>query len=151
MAKVLCPSICPGYWDILNRLGNEARIFLPKEVFNEIVHTEDDLSKWLQQSAIPVHVITGDITRCLQDIYARNPIHYTLVDNTRARSLADPWIIAHAMSQKATVVTKEEKITALNANRIKIPNVCENMGVRCITDFDFINELGIRFTCSLPI
>jgi hypothetical protein len=56
---------------------------------------------------------------------------------------------AYAMFENATVVTKEEKITALSSNRIKIPNVCDNMGIRWINDFDFINESGIKFTCSL--
>jgi hypothetical protein len=46
-------------------------------------------------------------------------------------------------------VTKEEKVTALNSNKIKIPNVCENMGVRWINDFQFIDELDIKFNCSL--
>jgi hypothetical protein len=53
------------------------------------------------------------------------------------------------MKESATVVTKEEKITALNSNRIKIPNVCENMGIAWINDFDLISELNILFTCKL--
>ncbi len=72
-----------------------------------------------------------------------------MVDNTKARSLADPWVIAHAINENATVVTKEEKVTALSSTRIKIPNVCDNMGIRWINDFDFVHELGIHFTCSI--
>ena len=64
----------------------------------------------------------------LRAMYAANPAHQTLVDNARSRSLADPWVIAHAMKEKAIVVTKEEKITATNTAKIKIPNVCENVG-----------------------
>ncbi|MBU1821958.1 MAG: DUF4411 family protein, partial [Bacteroidetes bacterium] len=81
--------------------------------------------------------------------YSQNPLHTQLVDNTRARSLADPWVIAHAMKEGATVVTKEEKVTALNSKKIKIPNVCENMKVRWINDFELIHELGIQFNCFL--
>ena len=62
--------------------------------------------------------------------------------------MADPWVIAHAISEKACVVTKENKETA-NSNRIKIPNVCDNMGVRCIDDFQLIAELNIHFTCAI--
>jgi len=53
------------------------------------------------------------------------------------------------MKENATVVTKENKITTSNSNKIKIPNVCENMGVPCIDDFMFIEELNIQFTCNL--
>ncbi len=49
----------------------------------------------------------------------------------------------------ATLVTKENKETALNTKRIKIPNVCENMGVRWIDDFEFVKELGIKFSCKI--
>jgi hypothetical protein len=58
-------------------------------------------------------------------------------------------VIAHAIYENATVVTKENKETALNTKRIKIPNVCDNMGVRWINDFEFIQEIGIKFSCKL--
>ncbi|HRG07967.1 MAG TPA: DUF4411 family protein, partial [Cyclobacteriaceae bacterium] len=70
---------------------------------------------------------------------------------TKSRSLADPWVIAHAMKENATVVTKEEKITAVNTTKIKIPNVCDNMKVRWINDYKFVEELNIRFTCSIKL
>ncbi len=118
-------------------------------VYEEITRTEDDLSKWLKGSKITIKKISEPVTFCLQRIFSTDPIHKNLVDNTKARSLADPWIIAHALHEHAIVVTKEEKVTALNSNRIKIPNVCENMGVRWINDFELIGELGVKFNCSL--
>jgi hypothetical protein len=53
------------------------------------------------------------------------------------------------MSNNATVVTKENLETAMNTKRIKIPNVCENMGIRWIDDFTFVKELGIKFSCKI--
>lgn len=61
---------------------------------------------------------------------------------------ADPWVITHAINENAVVVTKEEKLTALNSRKVKIPNVCDNMGVRWINDFKIIEDLGIKFSCS---
>jgi hypothetical protein len=147
--KYYSPKFCPSYWDILNELGNQQTIFIAEEVFNEIIRTEDDLSKWLKQSKISVRSISEGVTKCLQQIYAKDPSHKTLVDNTKSRSLADPWVIAHAINEGAIVVTKEEKITALSSNKIKIPNVCDNMGIAWINDFEFINELNIKFVCQL--
>jgi predicted nucleic acid-binding protein len=147
--KYYSPKFCPSYWDILNELGRKEVIFIPELVFEEITRTEDELSAWLKKSKIPIHNINELVTKCLQNIYAKDPVHKNLVDNTKARSLADPWVIAHAINENATVVTKEEKVTALNSNRIKIPNVCDNMGVRWINDFEFIQELNVSFTCKL--
>lgn len=145
--KYYSPKFCPQYWEILSELGEQNKIFIPEIVYEEIVRTEDDLSIWLKQSKIPVVSIDGNVTKTLQNIFAKNPTHKNLVDNTKARSIADPWIIAHAICENATVVTKEDKITALNSTKVKIPNVCDNMGVRWINDFDFITELNIHFSC----
>lgn len=146
--KYYNPKFCPDYWKILSELGKDGKIFMPELVYEEIIRTEDDLSEWLKKSKIPINKISEPVTHCLQKVYATDPIHKNLVDNTKARSLADPWVIAHALHENSTVVTKEEKVTALNSNRIKIPNVCDNMGIRWINDFQFIDELDIKFKCS---
>jgi len=147
--KYYSPKVSPTYWEVLNAIGAQEKIFLPEIVFEEIVRTEDDLSKWLRGSDIPIRKIDENVARCLKDIYSFDPNHRFLVDNTKARSLADPWVIAHAINEKATVVTKEEKVTALNSKKIKIPNVCDNMNITWINDFQMIAELGIRFSCEI--
>lgn len=143
------PSFFPDYWNVLNQLGINGTIFIPQAVFDEIEKTDDDLLKWLKSSDIPVKEVDGDVTQCLQAIYSKDEKHKYLVDNTKQRSLADPWVIAHAIKEEAIVVTKEEKVTALNSNRIKIPNVCDNMGIRWINDFQLIKELSIKFSCKI--
>lgn len=147
--KYYSPKYCPDYWQVLNTLGQNSKIFIPEEVFDEIIRTDDDLSDWLKSSDIPINKTDGAVTDCLSRIYATNSNHKFLVDNTKARSLADPWLIAHAMNVNATVVTKEEFITAANSKKIRIPNVCQNMGIRWINDFEMIAELNIQFSCSL--
>jgi Domain of unknown function (DUF4411) len=141
-------DLCPDYWKLLNELGEKGRILLPRKVEEEILHTEDKLAVWLKSSKISILDIDGDVTRCLKEIYDANPLHRYLVDNTKQRSLADPWIIAHAKKEGACVVTKEGKVSDQNSSRIKIPNVCENMGIRWIDDFQFVHEVNIRFSCS---
>jgi predicted nuclease of predicted toxin-antitoxin system len=147
--KYYSPKICPSYWDILDLLGEAEKIFLPEEVYKEITRTEDELSQWLKSSNIPIRKIDENVTKCLKDIYSANPIHKFLVDNTKARSLADPWVIAHAINEGAVVVTKEEKVTARNSKRIKIPNVCDNMNIEWMNDFQMVAELNIKFDCTI--
>jgi len=147
--KYYNPKFCQDYWVILNELGKSNKIFMPESVYKEIIRTDDDLSKWLKSSNIPIEKITESVVANWKRILDADPEHQKLVDNIRGRSLADPWVIAHAMDKKATVVTKEIKETALNSKRIRIPNVCDNVGVRWIDDFKFIDELNIKFTCSI--
>lgn len=147
--KYYSPKLCPSYWDLLNSLGTQNIIFMPEMAYDEIVRTDDDLSKWLKSSKIPIRKIDEQVTKCLKDIYSADENHKYLVDNTKARSLADPWVIAHALRENAVVVTKEEKVTALNSTKIKIPNVCEKMKVLWINDFQWIEELGVKFKCEM--
>jgi len=147
--KYYSPKFCPEYWTVLDQLGKQDIIFIPKMVYDEITRTDDDLSKWLKKSNIPVAEIDENVTNFLKMIFAANPSHQNLVDNTKNRSLADPWVIAHAINVNAIVVTKEEKITAINTTKIKIPNVCDNMGIPWINDFQLIEKLNIVFSCKI--
>ena len=147
--KYYSPRFCPDYWTILNELGNQGIIFIPQMVNEEILRTDDELSKWLKKSNIPVLIIDTKVTNLLKAIYAADPSHKNLVDNTKQRSLADPWVIAHAINENAIIVTKEEKVNATNTSRIKIPNVCDNMKIPWINDFQFIEKLNIRFSCKI--
>jgi rRNA-processing protein FCF1 len=147
--KYYSPDFCPDYWEVLNLLGQRGKIFIPEAVNDEIIKTEDALSKWLKKSDIPVKKVNELVTKCLKDIYAKDEKHKYLVDNTKARSLADPWVIAHAIQEKAIVVTKEVKVTVISSPRIKIPNVCENMGVHWIDDFELIRRMGMKFSCVM--
>ncbi len=142
-------DICPDYWRILDDFGQKGKLFIPEMVYDEITRTEDDLSKWIKTCKIPIRKIDGNVTKHLQKIYAANSRHKLLVDNTKKRSLADPWVIAHALNENAIVVTKEEKVTAVNSKRIKIPNVCDNMNITWINDFQMVRELGVVFGCEV--
>ena len=146
--KYYSPLLCPGYWDMLNHLGRQGRVFLPRAIYDEIMKVEDDLASWVKTCSIPIKPYDESVTRCLQQIYSADAAHEYLVDNVKYRSMADPWVIAHALNGKAAVVTKEEKITGANRTKIKIPNVCENMGIRYLTDFEMLAELSVSFTCQ---
>jgi hypothetical protein len=55
--------------------------------------------------------------------------------------VADPFVIASAQARKGCVVTEE----ARRLNACKIPNVCDNFKVDCISFEDFIGRQGWSF------
>lgn len=146
--KYYSPEFCPSYWEVLNELGKKGSIFIPELVYEEIERGEDDLYDWLKESDIPIQKIDGEVTNCLKEIYDSNPKHKFLVSNNGIHSKADPWVIAHAMKENAIVVTKEQKDYIKKQTKIKIPHVCDNMGVEWIDDFEFIKRTNIKFTCQ---
>jgi hypothetical protein len=56
---------------------------------------------------------------------------------------ADGWLIAYAKAAGHVVVT-HESYEQFRKNRVKIPNVCKQFGVRYINTFEMLRELKFR-------
>ena len=136
------PDQCPEYWDILDQLARDGRIFCCEEVKREIEKHDDELCAWLKVRPHFVDEINPEVQHHLRAVLKKFP---RLVDTKKDRSMADPWVVAHAIAKKAVVVTKEMPVGA-SAKAPKIPDVCNGFSVRWINDFQLIRELGIRFT-----
>ena len=124
-------------------------LIISKKKKKEIDKTEDDLQKWFDSRQIPIIEIDGQITKFLKAIYDKDESHKRLVDSVKGRSEADPWVIATAMSLGATMVTKELGNLYLTSKRIMIPNVCKNIEIRCINDFQLIKEVNINISFEI--
>lgn len=62
--------------------------------------------------------------------------------------IADPWIIAIAKAENLTIVTNEIRNPNLrnpNGNKsAKIPDVCDELGIRCIDMNTFFDEISLE-------
>jgi predicted nucleic acid-binding protein len=139
-------SVAPGFWSALDRFGRLGQIQITKLVYEELVHDEptDDLAKWLKARRLNGFCITPDqdvqneLQKIADHVYASYARHHA----ARFLSVADPWIIAHALSTNGTVVTHETSQPL--AKKVKIPNVCASMGAPCINPFEMLERLGVR-------
>jgi len=105
---------------------------------DEIEKEDDGLLRWVKERPFLVWEVTPEVQSNLRTILKTHP---QLVDTKKDRSMADPWVVAHAMAESATVVTKE----GFAPRRVKIPDVCAAYGVRCIDDMAFVREVGLTF------
>ncbi len=140
------PKLCPNFLDILSELVDEGIIFCTSEVQREILKEDDALSEWIKSHPSFVHEINDDVQVKLREILSVFP---HLVNAKKDRSMGDPWVIAHAWSYSATVVTTEIKSNSVK--KVKIPDVCEHYKVRCIDVFTFLTEAGISFDAKVNI
>lgn len=53
---------------------------------------------------------------------------------------ADPWVIAHAKIENAIVVTQETLVPSVSS-QVKIPNICNQFGVKWIDLYALLREL----------
>ena len=57
--------------------------------------------------------------------------------------VADYYLVAQALAHEHTVVTHE--IASTSAKKIKIPDACIGLGVRCVTPFEMLRRERARF------
>lgn len=131
------------YWEILENLAQKGIVFSTTEVKKEIEKIDDDLLRWLKGKSFFKNPNTG-VQQKMKEIMNKYP---RLVDASKSRSIADPWVIAHAQSENAVVVTLEQKAT--KSGHIKIPNICKEEGIECIDIYELIKRLKIEFTAKI--
>lgn len=120
-----------------------------KEIYDNSSH-EDELKSWCSCNLPNDFFINTDTV--LQNYIAivswANSMshHFTsnAIEEFLETDLADPWLIAFAMSNNWTIVTYE-KSQPERKNRIKIPEVCDQFNIRHIDTIQMFRELKESF------
>ena len=112
-------------------------IITPREVYRELEKNDDELFKWVKNHSVMVQPPGQNQIQKATEILAKFP---NLIDPTKETPDADPFVIALAMSQGATVVTSENHANP-GARRPKIPDVCDHFGVKYLNILDYFREM----------
>ena len=138
-------DFCPAFWDWLIDANAAGRVFSVEKVGGEVQAIEDDLSEWADdrgpgfflppdQSVLPALGAVGDWAS--SQTYEPSAVATFL-------AAADYYLIAQAFAGSHTVVTHETPSTSLK--KIKIPNVCIGLSVRCVSPFEMLRAGRARF------
>lgn len=144
-------DVCPGFWDSL--LGNY-KVGVVKSidfVKSEVLQNDDELTEWVC-NRVPDEFFdsTNDeaVIQHYQDVQKWVATHSAYKPEAKATfadfNLADPWLIAYAKSFDFTVVT-HETFEKDRINKVKIPNVCNQFGVKWIDTFKMLENLRTVF------
>lgn len=139
----------PEFWDWLIHHGEGGRLKIPAENFEEISPGPDKKTPFYIWRKDPettkalvldeeVEILT--VQQVLEKGYGKN-----LTDEELITIGKDPFLIAYALAEKNRVVVTSEKSKpkAQRKNR-KIPDVCNDLGVRWITPFQLHIELDFK-------
>jgi len=132
-------DVFPGFWERLNNWIADGSIFASDEVYREIAKIDDDLHRWLMARKSIFRPLDEEVQVAATGILETFP---RLVGEAKQRSLADPWVIAHAHITKATVVTQENPGNLQNP---KIPVVCAELGIPCIRVVELLRQKKATF------
>lgn len=134
----------PEFWEWLVHLGTTGAVKVPVEILEEVVGGADDLAGWLADSE------NFDALRLDEEV---DPAHIQTVISQYASDLndaelikvgRDPFLIAYAMvapEVRVVVTVEASKPSCLRANR-RIPDVCNDLGVRWCNCFQMLANLN---------
>jgi hypothetical protein len=112
--------IAEGFWTSLEQSFSTGSIALLDVVENELTKGEDDLSTWIKEISIANQFsrknknVISEYKKILEYVL-NNPCYKTdaLTEWSR-ESVADPWLIATAITEGLVIVTFEKKNMNLN-------------------------------------
>ncbi len=153
-------DITPSYWQKLNAAAEKRVFVIIDRVYEEILHSkrvpeenEDELSLWLRtefkgeivSTRNDSRVVTAyaEIVHTMTNTEPRKSHYKPSAKNEFARAEnADPWLVAYAYVHNCRIVTYEV-FQPETKKKIKIPNVCEQYGVKTLSLHDFMRTTRI--------
>lgn len=142
-------DIFPGFWKWIDLAAKQKTAHSITQVYDELKDGEDALAKWVRaRNSNGLFLDVGDESTQIEFRKIANYVSKNAQFNDHAKLSflkgADPWLIAKAKSEKATVVTHE----LLNNNSkksIKIPNICKYFQIPYMNTFEMLRELTVSF------
>jgi hypothetical protein len=138
-------DFCPAFWDWLVAKHAAGTVFSIEKVADEIAAGDDDLATWAKERE-PGFFVKPDsmILSALGTVstWATSQTYEPVAVNTFLQ-IADYYLVAHALAHQHTVVTHE--IASNSTKKIKIPNACIGLGIKCMTPFAMLRRERARF------
>lgn len=147
-------DFAPSFWEQFAPAIVKPEIKILNVVYNELMATDDELSKWIKavSNLKKISIADDEIAKNYGEVlnYIRDCGFYKerALRNWSDKKIADPWIIAAAMKYEAVIITFERSVGELSTknktNKIKIPDVAQNFGIKCQNLYDFIRAMKIK-------
>ena len=138
-------DFCPAFWDWIGDQDAKGRVKSIEKIGDELEAGQDELAVWTKTR--------GDsfFLKPTQDLLKSLPIVSTWVKAQKYQpaavniffQVADYWLVAHALAHKSVVVTHE--IASNSVAKVKIPNVCIGLQVKCMTPFEMLRIERAKF------
>ena len=138
-------DFCPAFWDWLVESHATGRVASVEKVGDEVLAGGDDLSTW---AAARGHAFflrpNAAVFSAFEavDTWAKMQ-HYEASAISTFLQVADYYLVAQALAGGHTVVTHE--VPAASRRKIKIPDACIGLGVKCVGPFEMLRRERARF------
>jgi len=138
-------DFCPAFWDWLIATNAAQKVFSIEKVGDEIEAGGDELATWAALRG-PGFFLKPDAAMLpglgSVSTWATGQGYEPAAVNTFLQ-IADYYLVAHALTHGHTVVTHE--VASPSTKKIKIPNACLGVGIKCVTPFEMLRYERARF------
>jgi len=138
-------DFCPAFWEWLIDRNAAGLVFSIEKVGDEIAAGGDDLSAWAAARGAGFFLPPDDaMLAALGDVseWAKRAGYESAAINTFFQ-VADYYLVAHALAHRHTIVTNE--VAADTRRKVKIPNACIGLGIKCMTPYEMLRLEKARF------
>ena len=138
-------DFCPAFWDWLIKSNQKKQVFSIEKVKDEVLAIEDELSKWAKAQRKEFFLsLDASVLQMLNEVsdWVRSQNYEDAAVNTFLQ-VADYYLVACAKSNGHTIVTHE--IPSNSPKKIKIPNVCIGLKIKCMTPYEMLRKERAHF------
>lgn len=141
----------PQFWDWLIRNAEYSRIKIPHEILDEIKAgtKKDELSEWIKRREKTL-LLDEEVDNSLINRVMERGYEIKIPTTVDLRKMGrDPFLIAYALAKpdRCVVTLEASSPRKQRANR-KIPDVCDQLNIRCIDTFAMLRELDFKIPTS---
>jgi len=138
-------DFCPAFWDWLIAKNSSGAVHSIEKVADEIAAGADELTQWAARQGAGFFLKPDSkVVPALGQVssWASTQKYEPVAVNTFLQ-VADYYLVAHALAHGDAVVTHE--VASPSTKRIKIPNVCIGLGIKCMTPYEMLRRERARF------
>lgn len=136
------PDVFGTVWSNLEALADAGSLVSLEEVLLELERGGDDIYDWAKSQESMFIKPDSSVQAKVRQII--NTYRAFLPDHSRDGIWADPYVVALAIEENATVVTGEKPV-GLDAKVPKIPNICSDFGITYVDMLGLIRICGWQF------
>lgn len=143
-------DFCPAFWDWLDQQNGLERVFSIERVGDELTVGGDALADWATERKRtfflpPDAAMLTSLPTVSEWVSSQD---YSPAAVNTFLQVADYYLVARALAHEDMVVTHEA--AADSVNKVKIPNVCIGLGIKCVTPFEMLRTERARFVLAEP-
>lgn len=138
-------DFCPAFWDWIDERRQSASVLSIEKVRDELIGGDDELAVWARQRGDDFFLKPdADVLPSLRTAsgWASGAGYEPAAVNIFLQA-ADYYLVADAHAHNHIVVTHERPSPSIK--KIKIPDACIGLGVKCMNPFEMLRTERARF------